>query len=81
MLAAEHHAADVDRHHMVPVGELHLLDQGRGAEDPGIVEEDVEAARFLSDPRHRGEPVRLARDVERQEDRAGLLRDETAAPR
>ncbi len=67
-LHPEKDARLVDRDRPLPVGERRLLDRGEVAE-PGVVDEDVEAAALGEHALDRGTPRLLVRDVEVDEER------------
>ena len=67
-LHPEKDAGLIDRDGSLPVGERRLLDRGEVAE-PGVVDEDVEAAALGEHALDRGTPRLLVRDVEVDEER------------
>ena len=52
----------MDRQHLLPLGELELLDRGDGL-DAGIADQKVDAAERLDGQRHAGVNLRLVGDV------------------
>src|SRR5262249_11695405 len=63
VLAAEEHAAGIDRHHPPPFRKGRLF-HVTGCANAGIVDETVEPSVVLRDPCHGLAPVRLARHIE-----------------